>query len=55
MSSCNKTFKQVLSFFPNLTSALLVLQIGLYTYLKFEKTDSKIVQMLLQTFSDTPI
>ena len=36
MSSCNKTFKQVISLFSNLTSALFIPQIALYTYLKFE-------------------
>ena len=54
MSSCNKTFKQVLSFFSNLTSALFILRIALYPYLKFEHTISKLVKMLLQAFSDTP-
>ena len=33
MSSCNKTFKQVLSFLSNLTSALFILQIPLSPYL----------------------
>ena len=33
MSSCNKTFKQVLSFFSNLTSALFILQILVSPYL----------------------
>ena len=35
MSSCNKTFKQVLSFLSNLTSALFILRTALYMYLKF--------------------
>ena len=36
MSSCNKTFKQVISLFSKLTSALFIPRIALYTYLKFE-------------------
>ena len=35
MSSCNKTFKHVLSFFSFLTLALFILRITLYTDLKF--------------------
>ena len=41
-------------FFSNLTSALLTLQIALYTYLKFEETVSELIKMLFQAFSDTP-
>ena len=33
MSSCNKAFKQVLSFFSNLTSALFILQVTLSLHL----------------------
>ena len=33
MSSCNKTFKQVLSFLSNLTSALFILRIALSSHL----------------------
>ena len=33
MSSCNKTFKQVLSFFSNLTSTLFILRIALTSHL----------------------
>ena len=33
MSSCNKTFKEVLSFLSNLTSALFILRIALSSHL----------------------
>ena len=36
MSSCNKTFKQVLPFLSNLTLASFILLIALYTDLKLE-------------------
>ena len=54
MNSYNITFKQVLSFFSNLTSVLLIPRIVLYTYLKFEETVSELVKTLIQAFSDTP-
>ena len=51
-NDCNKSFKQVLSFFSNLTSVVLILRIALYTYMKSKETD--LVKMFLQVFSDTP-
>ena len=55
MNSCNKTFKQVFSFFmSNLILALLILRIALYTYLKFEETVSELGKMLLHAFKDIP-
>ena len=51
-NDCNKSFKQVLSFFSNLTSVLLILRIALYTYMKSKETE--LVKMFLQVFSDTP-
>ena len=51
-NDCNKSFKQVLSFFSNLTSVVLILRIALYTYVKSKETD--LVKMFLQVFSDTP-
>ena len=51
-NDCNKSLKQVLSFFSNLTSVVLILRIALYTYMKSKETD--LVKMFLQVFSDTP-
>ena len=41
-------------FFSNLTSALLILRIAFYTYLKLEETVSELVKILPQAFSDNP-
>ena len=49
---CNKTFKQVLSFLSNLTSALFILRIALSSHFEvsFRLSNKK---MLFQAFPDT--
>ena len=52
MSSCNKTFKQVLSFLSNLTSALFILRIALSSHFFLNsKQVSELVELVVRKCS----
>ena len=52
MSSCNKTFKQVLSFVSNLTSALFILGIALSSHFCLNsKQVSELVELVVRKCS----
>ena len=52
MSSCNKTFKQVLSFLSNLTSALFILWIALSSHFFLNsKQVSELVELVVRKCS----
>ena len=52
MSSCNKTFKQVLSFLSSLTSALFILRIALSSHFFLNsKQVSELVELVVRKCS----
>ena len=50
ISSCNKTFKQVLFFLSNLTLASFILRIAIYTDLKLEEVSELVLALGLQLY-----